>query len=407
MAQDPASLDVLLVIRARVEDYPPTVNQANLLAQRGLRVGLVDLARATSNGSPLRPSISRWQAHRAWLSKTEPAPPFARRCANWLRFRRTFHTVMRACRPKVVIAYDEAACAYLQPRTGAYRAVYHFHDLTEPEGRSGLATRFSSSTVRRRSRRADLVVFPDALRAQYYRERARLPAAPAIVMNCPLRMTEPPHSALPELLSARGLSGRDAVCYLGSVGLDQGLPEAAQSMRHWPERSLFVLIGPYTPAVRDRILESAGEVNAADRVVFLGEQPHAHALALAAGGAVGLSLIQPNTRNWLYSAGAINKRFEYMALGLPQVSTGSPGVAEIIEHNQCGTCVDPYSPESIGVAVRQLLDSEAQRHRFAKNARMLHLKRYNYEQQFHEVAEWIERSCRVPAVAESAALSHA
>ena len=108
---------------------------------------------------------------------------------------------------------------------------------------------------------------------------------------------------------------------------------------------------------------------------------------------MGLSLIQPNNESWRYSAGAINKRFEYMALGLPQVTTNGPGVSEIVEANQVGVCVEPRNPVAIGSAIRQLLDDAELRGRLSESARKQHLERFNYEIQFAEVSSWIASRC--------------
>jgi len=168
-------------------------------------------------------------------------------------------------------------------------------------------------------------------------------------------------------------------------------------MRFWPADVVFALVGNCSAEMRQLLLEMAAEVGVRNRVLLLGTRPQGEALALVAGGDLGLSLIQPNTQNWRYSAGAINKRFEYMALGLPQVTNDGSGVAEIIERNECGLCVDPNQPEAIGRAVRQLLDSEAQRREFSANARAVHLAQFNYEFQFAPVLDWIRTAATGPA----------
>src|SRR5262249_41530608 len=101
-------LDVLLVVRSCAEHYPPTVNQANLLADAGLRVGIIDL---TANGTPesLAPSIQRWRVHRMWNSKLEAPYPIWTRWTHWLRFFLCCKRILRNARPHVVIGYDTYA----------------------------------------------------------------------------------------------------------------------------------------------------------------------------------------------------------------------------------------------------------------------------------------------------------
>jgi glycosyltransferase involved in cell wall biosynthesis len=286
------------------------------------------------------------------------------------------------------------ACVFAKPQPGLHRTIYHFHELPEPEKGEGFGPRFGRARTVQFSRAADLVTFSDAERARLYKEESSLREMPKVVMNCPLRMEAPPVSSLRKLLLAQGKAPGKIVCYLGSVGRDQGIIETAASMRHWPPDALFVLIGPHSEQTKALILQAAGESGMANRVVFLGAKPHREALTLAAGGDIGVSIIQPNTRNWLYSAGAINKRFEYMALSLAQVTNDAPGVAEIVERNQCGLCVNSRDSQAIGIAITRLLLNDQERNAYASNARESHLRLFNYETQFANVGDWIEEACR-------------
>jgi glycosyltransferase involved in cell wall biosynthesis len=240
---------------------------------------------------------------------------------------------------------------------------------------------------------ADLVVFSDLMRARWYQDETRLPACPEVVMNCPVLLSAVPTSPLRHVLAERRIQGNRVVCYVGCVGEHQGLPAAALGMRYWPTDSVLVLVGPYSQTVQEEILGCARTAGAASRVVFLGAHPHAEALALAAGADLGLSLIQPHNRNRLYSAGAVNKRFEYMALGLPQLTNSGPGVADIVERNACGLCVDPNSPEGIGMAVNSLLCDQDRLRSMGEQGRKAHLDGYNYQVQFRPVRDWIRARC--------------
>jgi len=382
-------MDVLTILRAPLENYPPSLNQVALLAKAGLRVGVLELS-GDSPVAALHPSVRRWQVHRAWNSKTEPLPSFVRRWANWLKFARAVHSRIQVYCPRVVLAYDILAGVFVKPKAVRHRTVYHFHELPDPEAGEGLGPRLGRARAARFSREADLVVFSDAWRAQCYQQDVRLVKLPTVVMNCPMRMDTVPPSPLGELLAEQGKSGWKTVCYLGSVGWDQGVLEAAASMLWWPAQSLFVLIGPCSADIKQRLHQVAAEVGTADRLLFLGCRPHREALALAAGADIGIALIQPTTRNWLYSAGAINKRFEYMALGLAQITNTGPGVADIVEKGGCGRCVDARSPEDIGRDVCALLNSHTVRQDMARNSRSLHLDQFHYERQFEPVLGWIK-----------------
>ena len=387
-------LDVLLVIRADVAGYPPTINQANLLARRGLRVGVIDLFGSDRGEASLDRAIQRVSVHRQWQSKLEPPFPGWRRAWNWARFRRAVGSTVRRCRPAVVVAYDPHGLVFVPPGQGAHKTVYHFHELPEAEAVMSYGTRRALKKTYDYSSGANLVTFSDTDRARLFADRARLSRAPMVAFNCPARMHERPQSSLAALLARERPGTWKIVGYVGSIGFRQGLIEAAASMRYWPNDSILVLIGPWAPEVRSRIEAEARSCGALERVIFTGPKQHPEALALLAGVDVGLSMIQGTSENFRYSAGAINKRFEYMALGIPQVTTAGSGVAEIMDAAGAGHCVPPDSPAEIGRAVAALLADPAERNRMGESARRAHLERFNYEVQFEPIADWIEQACR-------------
>jgi glycosyltransferase involved in cell wall biosynthesis len=92
----------------------------------------------------------------------------------------------------------------------------------------------------------------------------------------------------------------------------------------------------------------------------------------------------------LYTAGAVNKRFEYMALGVPQIANTGPGMSEVIEDSGAGVLVDCEDPASIGEKICSLLSNPEWRRRIALNARQAHLEKYCYEVQFGPVLERLE-----------------
>jgi glycosyltransferase involved in cell wall biosynthesis len=240
----------------------------------------------------------------------------------------------------------------------------------------------------------DLVIYPDAGRAEFFSRQARLDKHPTVVMNCPRRLAKVPAESLAAKLAGRGMAGSLAVYFHGWVGPSRCIEAAIQSMRWWPKTAVFVIVGPVAENYRAALMALGGEVGVAERLVFLGSVPYAAALQLAAGATVGCSLVaDQNDLNWTYSAGAINKRFEYMAVGLPQVANTGPGMMEIIEDTGCGLLANPQSAVEAGQAFARLLQDDALRARMGENARAAHLSRLNYEHQFAPALEQVITWC--------------
>jgi glycosyltransferase involved in cell wall biosynthesis len=68
---------------------------------------------------------------------------------------------------------------------------------------------------------------------------------------------------------------------------------------------------------------------------------------------------------------------EAMAVGLPVVGTDVGGVSEVITHEYDGVLVPPEDPDAIADAITRLMDDEALRTRFARNARASVVDRFD------------------------------
>ena len=66
-----------------------------------------------------------------------------------------------------------------------------------------------------------------------------------------------------------------------------------------------------------------------------------------------------------------NAVMEYMAAGLPVVTSSVPGVDELVDHGSTGLIVpDPLTPESMAGALCELANNPGQRASFGRAARM-------------------------------------
>jgi glycosyltransferase involved in cell wall biosynthesis len=118
--------------------------------------------------------------------------------------------------------------------------------------------------------------------------------------------------------------------------------------------------------------------------------PYVDILSFASGATLGITLMEPINNNWRVGAGASNKRFEYAALGIPQVTNTGSGMHHVFEFPGIATLVDIADVECIGAAVARLLLDPSLALAIGERARRLHLSRYNYESQFAPVVECME-----------------
>ncbi len=85
---------------------------------------------------------------------------------------------------------------------------------------------------------------------------------------------------------------------------------------------------------------------------------------ISRGAAVGMCIIQPMKN----SVGSYpTKMFEYMAIGLPQVTSDFPLYREVVEEDNVGICVNPGNAADIAAAVLSILNDPAKAENMRQN----------------------------------------
>ncbi|MFF9674566.1 glycosyltransferase [Streptomyces eurythermus] len=156
--------------------------------------------------------------------------------------------------------------------------------------------------------------------------------------------------------------GDDRVVYLGQLSRARGALELIALARLLAPAVRVEAIGTADPDVRDALA-------AADREGVLrwyGFLPNDRALARLSGALAGLSLLhdQPNYRH-----SRPTKVVEYMAHGVPVVTTPTPLAAELVERHGCGLVVPYRDPTAAATAIRRLAADTGLRLRAARQGR--------------------------------------
>ncbi|TXS45401.1 glycosyltransferase [Streptomyces sp. uw30] len=152
--------------------------------------------------------------------------------------------------------------------------------------------------------------------------------------------------------------GDDRVVYLGHLSRARGALELIETARLLAPDIRVEVIGAADPDMRGALTE-------ADRDGVLrwhGYLPNDRALGLLSGSLAGLSLLrdQPNYRH-----SRPTKAVEYMAHGVPVVTTPTPLAAELVERYGCGLVVPYEDPATAAMAVRHLRTDRVMRRRAA------------------------------------------
>jgi glycosyltransferase involved in cell wall biosynthesis len=183
--------------------------------------------------------------------------------------------------------------------------------------------------------------------------------------------------------------GTDRVVYLGAITLARGAAEMVAVARLLaPEGIRVELIGS-ADAASEPLLEKAAADGALD---WAGFTPNDVALARLPGALAGLSLLhdEPNYRHSMPT-----KVIEYMAHGLPVVTTPNPPAAELVTRHRCGTVVPWNDPKAAAQAVLALRDDETTRTEYGWRGHAAALAEHDWrasgEQFVAQLQEWAGR----------------
>lgn len=268
------------------------------------------------------------------------------------------------------------------------RCFYYALELSLPEEQPGsLATRWQLA----RARFADLVAITGMERALELTRRAALPRPPLVIANSTLRGPARRYPWLRRALVERGVAAheRPILLYIGSFGRIRPLTGMVRASRLWHRDALLVIMGFGGQPEERRELELE-LARGSDRVVLL--PPVAGSrdklLEWVSGADVGVIMMDHHLagrKNVLWATP--NKLYDYMACGLPVISSDTPTMVREVQEAGWGLCCDPHDEQALAAAVDRLLEAKEA---YAARARALFAGLHNYGAQTRPVLEWIE-----------------
>jgi glycosyltransferase involved in cell wall biosynthesis len=185
-----------------------------------------------------------------------------------------------------------------------------------------------------------------------------------VVRNIP-RFDAQPTREYPPLKEALGIPAeRFVLLYQGGVGPTRFLEPVIEALRHAPG-VILVVRGPGAELAAPGYRRLARVAGVGDRLVILPPVPSGDVVAAARGADAGVWTLPNWCKNFYYALP--NKIFEYLAAGLPVVAAHFPEARRLVEGHEVGVCFDPYSPPSIGAALRLLVEDAGRLARFRGN----------------------------------------
>ncbi|MDC9823044.1 glycosyltransferase family 4 protein [Devosia sp. ZB163] len=186
------------------------------------------------------------------------------------------------------------------------------------------------------------------------------------------------------------------VCYVGGVSSIRGLNEVVSALHLCSTGVRLALAGEFGErGLRDRLVQNSGW-GAVDE---LGQIPRSGVRDVMARSLAGIVTFLPLPN---HIDAQPNKMFEYMSAGIPVIGSNFPLWRDIIEHSDCGICVDPEDPRAIARAIDTLAANPLLARRLGENGRRAVHQRYNWTVEEQQLTSLYERLLRdQPTAAEA------
>jgi len=173
--------------------------------------------------------------------------------------------------------------------------------------------------------------------------------------------------------------------YAGGLIYDRGISKIIESFCYLKNPDIeLILAGKASSDIYYKIKKI---IIKEKRIKYVGELRWDEVQNLLKIANVGLNLLQP-VPAYLYAAENSVKIFEYMAAGIPIISSNFPGLKRIIEDEcSCGICINSLDPKEIAKAIEYLITHPEEAKKMGENGRRAVLEQYNWEKESEKLIE--------------------
>lgn len=177
------------------------------------------------------------------------------------------------------------------------------------------------------------------------------------------------------------------VVYLGSVTQSRGVRMLVDTARLLKGTATVDVYGPAHDGT-DALLEQA---QAEGALTWHGFTPNDVAMRAIEGAAVGVSFVrdEPN-----YRFSRLTKLMEYLAHGVPVVTTPLPTAKALVEDSHGGVLVPFEDPAAAAAAITALLDDDERRHAMAAAGHAYVQQHHNWNRDALDFADHVRRAAQ-------------
>lgn len=160
-------------------------------------------------------------------------------------------------------------------------------------------------------------------------------------------------------------AGND-IFYIGGVSNERGLDITLEALKILKSRDTDFFMHYIGPISEEKIEElPLGEI--AKDIKFYGRMDSKEGFEISKKCVVGLSVLKP-IKNYVGSYST--KIFEYMAIGLPVITSNFPLYQNVVERYNCGYCVAPYSSQELADRIEELISNSELTNQMGANGQL-------------------------------------
>jgi glycosyltransferase involved in cell wall biosynthesis len=380
-----------MILYMNPDYYPPTVNAAHLLSEH-FDVVLICRNYDPPDGEyPSNVSVHRLGRYSS-IQERMSASPLAK-FWEYLNFVFQARRLLKGI--SLIYAYDAygytAAYCCQQSIPKAIPLIYQNHEIeANLLGFSSLA-----GWIQRAERawigQANLVIFPDKDRADFFQEITGLKEPPTIVPNFPRKS----FFVLPEdwVSAIQKRWDSNTLFYRGSISETSAMREivfAASLLKQFNQNTQVKFVGFLNQTERRSLESWVKQAGMSDSFSYLGILPYKDLQPLTVLATVGFALYKNTSFDRVACASACNKIYEYAACGLPVIVSDFPTYREYLADESWVRFADPEDPMAIASAVKDILSNCEHYREMCLAARQAFEQKFNYESVFSPLLSKIE-----------------
>ncbi|MBN2463913.1 MAG: glycosyltransferase family 4 protein [Dehalococcoidia bacterium] len=184
---------------------------------------------------------------------------------------------------------------------------------------------------------------------------------------------------------------RPTIVYVGLISEKRGALELVESVRLLKRKNKDVLLnlaGFFQPtSLEAKMRNLLKRLRLNENINLLGYIKHDEIYNILSRCQIGLAIMYPEP-NCIESLPT--KLFEYMAAGLPLITSNFPLWKKIVEGNNCGLTVNPANSREIARAVEYLIEHPVEAKRMGEKGRKAVLEKYNWDSESKKLLDLYE-----------------